>query len=114
VAVRLKGLLGRLDHALVVAQAQVVVGAKVEHLALAALHRDGRLLRRGNHSLPLERPRGLNVLQLLLQKGLELRGPRPRPRCSRSSKAARRRGTGGDRPGKTSGVHGSHDVRMTQ
>ena len=51
-----------------IGQAEVVVGAEVEH-RLAARHADAGLLRRGEHALALVQPGGANLRQLLLRRG---------------------------------------------
>ena len=72
VAALVHGLLGGLDQARVVAQAQVVVGAEVEHFARGPGHGDISLLGSGDDTFVLVQACVLDVLQFLGEVVLEL------------------------------------------
>ena len=74
--VGLQRLAGGGDHFGVVGKAQIIVGAQVDKLALAALRAlvadaDMRRLRRGNQPLALREPLGFDGGKLALQMGKE-------------------------------------------
>mmetsp|Transcript_38072 Transcript_38072/g.95765 ORF Transcript_38072/g.95765 Transcript_38072/m.95765 type:complete len:240 (+) Transcript_38072:1486-2205(+) len=84
------GLFGHLLQRLVIAQAKIVVGAKVENRLLTRTHRDGTLLCRGDHSLALVCARFTDALQFTLQFLLEF-GP---TRCRARRRRVHRRSVG--------------------
>ncbi len=69
-AMALQGCVGRLQHFGVAAEAQVVVGTKIQHFA-AIRQGDHGVLGRCNNALALEQSLLLDRLQLLLQSGIK-------------------------------------------
>ena len=68
-AVRVEGILRRLDNSRVIRESQVIIGAKVEDSLTVGL--DFHILRGGNHALSLVSARFTHAIDLCLADGLE-------------------------------------------
>src|SRR5690606_1112798 len=95
-AVRVERRLGRLDHRRVVGQAEVVVGAEVEHRA-AVVERDLRRLRTGDDALGLEQALGADRIELFRVAG----GRRGGGRHGGFHRCAEREAHSSERPART-------------
>ena len=72
-SVSVQSVLGGVNQVLAVGETEVVVGAEVQHLVVAALHADLGSLLAGDHTLLLEGSGSLDVVELLSDSLVQLR-----------------------------------------